>query len=254
MLARLWTCVGAFESRYTEILLFLHRSNSFIILHSFNQPPTFGILEGESAFQAWKAGSSGRWLHDQKTEKGSYVFTAPSHSEYYFIFYTRSWNHAKGQASFQVEAVTYSITGASEHCPAGSKNVCVFPLSQDQDAHLLFVAPTIGDSYTMTYCTSPRRETYAAVFASLSSAVGVCVGVALIAWCGQKCCRWVCGSRGVAYEQIPDTEANLPQRRQGTPGSSPEPPYNPAFAGQLDGRRQVPSAPPPYSVLDPNAR
>lgn len=224
----------------------LNSTNGLHHIFRFSQPPTFGILEGENAFQDWKAGASGRWLHHQNTPNGSYVFTAPTRSEYHFVFYTsRNWIHAKGQASFQVEAVTYSVSRASDHCPAGSKSFCVFPLSPKMDAYLLFVAPPLGDSYTMSYSTKARNETYAGLFASLSSAVGLCIGVALIAWCGG--CGMICGGRRRGeYEEISDAAS------ASTANPSHDPPYNPAFGAESEAGRQGPSAPPPYSVLDPS--
>ncbi|TPX65330.1 hypothetical protein SpCBS45565_g05240 [Spizellomyces sp. 'palustris'] len=232
--------------------------------NSYNVHPTFAILESEAAFQAWKANAyipPQWWLHDQNTPKGTYTFTAPDNSEYYFIFYSPSRRaYAKGTASFQVKAITYSISNPAAHCPAGSNDICSFTLFPGREADLLFVAPTVGDSYTMTYKTKPRREAYAALFASLSSAVGVCLGVALIAWCGQKCCGMICGRKERrGYEPISDGQG-AEERRAGQssprgqgPHTPPQiPPFNPAVSGRYGDGRPEPSAPPPYSVMDPN--
>ncbi|KAJ3166265.1 hypothetical protein HDU88_003489 [Geranomyces variabilis] len=247
----------------------------------YTQPPSFGIIEGQQSFDEWRTGSNVRFAYDRNSARGSYTFKAPRRAEYYLVFYTsRSWLRATGNASFEVESVTYSLKGAAGRCdppspspPSTPRPDCEFALDNDNDAYLLFVAPQTDDSYAVTYHTSARRDAYTALFATLASLFAVFFVISLMAWCGVRCCAWVlCGERRVRgsrryqYQPIAD-EGNTAATRleEAHPGSTgggggdnaipAQPPFNPGFAPAplLSAPTVPPSAPPPYSVFDPTA-
>ncbi|KAJ3181253.1 hypothetical protein HDU87_001382 [Geranomyces variabilis] len=235
----------------------------------FTQPPSFGIIEGQQSFDEWRTGSNVRFAYDRNSAHGSYTFKAPRRAEYYLVFYTsRSWLRAVGNASFEVDSVTYSLKPAAGRCdpPPSSpapRPDCEFALDNDNDAYLLFVAPLTDDSYAVTYHTTARRDAYTALFATLASLFAVFFVISLMAWCGVRCCAWVlCGERRVRgryqYQAIAD-EGNAATRLEAHPGNDAvpaQPPFNPGFQHQPPAPAAPtvpPSAPPPYSVFDPTA-
>ncbi|KAI9009685.1 hypothetical protein BC832DRAFT_381770 [Gaertneriomyces semiglobifer] len=251
----------------------VHKGSSATVNWNFfkyDWSPSLIILKTEAAFQAWKSNSyvSSKFiLHEQNTPKGEYKFVAPSYGEYYFIFYTKSRRmHAAGTATFDVTSVTYSLDKPDGYCPATDGD-CSFTLRPGRPANLILVAPMHGDSYTVTYHTRARGEAYAALFVALSSAVAVCGGVILVAWCGLRCCNKCCtmicgGSSRDGYTRLETGEEAIPGVNGHTAGDAaasapppssqppPIPPYNPSYPTHGPS---APNQPPPYSVMDPIA-
>ncbi|KAI9102699.1 hypothetical protein DFS34DRAFT_610162 [Phlyctochytrium arcticum] len=233
--------------------------------------PTFAILKSEAAFLAWKANeyvSKSYWLHKENIPTGSYNFTAAELDSYYFLFFgTARHDSYSGTAHFVGDAITYSLDNPAGHCDPTSQVLCTIQLSPDHPAFLVLAAPQHGDSYSVRVQTVRRKEAYAALFASLSSGVTLTLVVALLAWFGRRC---LCPKPAVAlpdeedveqYEYIPydvpppriDASYQAPTSlSQGAPVD----PYNPAFRpspSRPGDSNATPSAPPPYSITDPNA-
>ncbi|KAJ3156175.1 hypothetical protein HDU86_004143 [Geranomyces michiganensis] len=260
----------------------------------YTQPPSFGIIEGQQSFDEWRTGSNVRFAYDRNSARGSYTFKAPRRAEYYLVFYTsRSWLRAVGSARFEVESVTYALTGAAGKClspktfpsPSLSSSLapapeCEFALNNSQDAYLLFVAapptndPADGSSYPVTYHTTARREAYTALFATLSSLFAVFFAISLVAWCGMRCCAWVvCGRErravvvaGRRYQPIAGEEdgqhqhiaagsgsATVVGAIPATPHQQQQPPYNPGFSEPQQHVPSLPSAAAPSSTVPPSA-
>ncbi|KAJ3022469.1 hypothetical protein HKX48_006148 [Thoreauomyces humboldtii] len=230
----------------------------------FTQPPTFGIIEGTQMFNSWQTGGGARWSYDRNVGAGKYTFKAPHRESFYLVFYMqRSWLHATGVADFEVDSRTYAIEKPVDHCPAGSKDLCVFPLARNENSYLLFVAPPQEDAYTVTYRTHARWNVYFALIATASSMTFLCCVGSILARC-------FCGfgrnraSRDATlrqeYEALADESGSRthhsasPLLAPGSAESPALPAFNPEFPGGANAPPAVPSAPPPYSVFDPTAR
>ncbi|TPX44018.1 hypothetical protein SeLEV6574_g04758 [Synchytrium endobioticum] len=157
-------------------------------------PPRVLIIRSNDAFEQWRSTGGVRGdmtIHEQVANSGEYSFTTAGdeNSEYYFVFFQANVaSRTSGTADFKIISNTYALTNPApvESCKVADK-ACGFKFKPLQEPYyLLLLAPSTGDSYTVTVNYDQRESAVVAVFVTLSAACLVCLTIIAVSWCGAQ--------------------------------------------------------------------